>query len=53
MGEPGRKILLRGLPALCGPGCTRMWLGLHKMDTATEKQRNAFLGKVQKAIAKL
>jgi NAD(P)H dehydrogenase (quinone) len=51
MGEPGRKILLRGLPALCGVGCKRVWLGLHKMDSATEKQRMAFLKKVGKAIA--
>jgi NAD(P)H dehydrogenase (quinone) len=51
MGEPGRRILLRGLPVLCARGCKRSWLALHKMDSATLKQREAFLRKVRKAIS--
>ncbi len=26
MGEPGRRILLRGLSVLCAPGCRTKWL---------------------------
>jgi NAD(P)H dehydrogenase (quinone) len=53
MGEPGRKILLRGLPVLCAPGCKTRWVALHKMDSATAGQRTAFLGKVRKAVLAL
>ncbi len=53
MGEPGRKILLRGLPIICASGCRTRWLALHKMDSATDKQRAAFLKKASKAIAEL
>jgi NAD(P)H dehydrogenase (quinone) len=53
MGEPGRKILLRGMPVLCAPGCRTQWLALHKMDSATDRQRDAFLKKVARAIKAL
>jgi NAD(P)H dehydrogenase (quinone) len=53
MGEPGRRILLRGLPVLCAPGCKTRWLALHKMDSTTDKQRASFLRKVTKATAEL
>jgi NAD(P)H dehydrogenase (quinone) len=52
MGEPGRKILLRGLPVLCAPGCRTKWLALHRMDSATDKQRAAFLARVRREVAK-
>jgi putative NADPH-quinone reductase len=53
MGEPGRKILLRGLPVLCGPGCKTKWLGLHKMDSASAAQRAAFLRRVRRDVLAL
>ncbi len=53
MGEPGRRILLRGLKVLCGPGCRTKWLALHRMDSATERQRKRFLEKVETYFATL
>ncbi len=53
MGEPGRRILLRGLSVLCAPGCRTKWLALHRMDSATEAERTRFLDKVETTFAKL
>jgi len=50
MGAPGRKILLRGLKPLVAPGCRTQWLALHRMDSATQDQRAAFLAKVVGAM---
>jgi NAD(P)H dehydrogenase (quinone) len=47
MGEPGRRILLRGLRPLCAPGCRTIWMGLHEMDSISEARRKAFLDKVE------
>lgn len=53
MGEPGRRILLRGLSVLCAPGCRTLWLGLHEMDSAPEAKRLAFLAKTERVFARL
>jgi NAD(P)H dehydrogenase (quinone) len=53
MGEPGRRILLRGLTVLCAPGCKTRWVALHKMDSSTDKQRAGFLRRVKAAIGAL
>ena len=53
MGEPGRRVLLRGLPILCGPKCKTQWIAMHKMDSATPKDRKAFLTRVKREISKL
>ncbi len=53
MGEPGRRILLRGLSVLCAPGCKTFWMGLHEMDSAPEAKRRAFLDRVRKRFAAL
>ncbi len=53
MGEPGRRILLRGLSVLCAPGCRTKWLALHRMDSASEAERTRFLAKVESTFAKL
>lgn len=53
MGEPGRRILLRGVRACCHPRCKTFWLGLHKMDTATAEQRAGFLARVRKRVARI
>lgn len=47
MGEPGRRIMLRGLRPLCAPGCKTLWMALHEMDSASPAKRKAFLGKVE------
>jgi putative NADPH-quinone reductase len=53
MGEPGRRILLRGLSVLCAPGCRTKWLALHRMDSASEAARGRFLDKVERSFARL
>jgi NAD(P)H dehydrogenase (quinone) len=53
MGEPGRRMLLRGLPVLCAQGCKTQWIALHKMDSATDVQRGRFLKRVRTAIGVL
>ncbi len=47
MGEPGRKIMLRGLSVLCAPRCRTLWLALHQMDSASAAKRGRFLDKVE------
>jgi NAD(P)H dehydrogenase (quinone) len=51
--EPGRKILLRGVAALCHPRVKRTWLALHKIDTAPATERDMFLARVRRAMAEL
>jgi NAD(P)H dehydrogenase (quinone) len=53
MGEPGRRILLRGLSVLCAPGCKTLWMALHEMDSVGEARRKDFLAKVEKRFAGL
>ena len=53
MKEPGRRIILRGLKALCAPRCRTLWLALHKLDTVSGTQRRHFLAKVEKKFAAL
>lgn len=51
MGMPGRRILLTGIRALCGPRCRTLWLALHRIDSAGEGERKAFLEKVRRALS--
>jgi NAD(P)H dehydrogenase (quinone) len=53
MGEPGRRMLLRGIGILCAPGLKTRWIALHKMDSSTDKERSAFLKRVSRAIRQL
>jgi putative NADPH-quinone reductase len=53
MGEPGRRILLRGLSVLCHPRCRTLWMALHEMDSASEAKRKAFLARVESRFAAL
>jgi NAD(P)H dehydrogenase (quinone) len=53
MGQPGRKMLVRGLSLLCAPGCRTKWLALHEMDSVSEAKRKGFLAKVEKAFAQI
>lgn len=53
MGEPGRRMLLRGLGALCAPRCRTLWLALHRMDSAGPQERRRFLERVEARMAAL
>lgn len=53
MGEPGRRILIRGLRPLVALQCETFWLALHEMDSAGPEKRAAFLEKVRRTLAKV
>lgn len=53
MGEPGRRILLRGLSVLVSPQVKTFWLALHQMDSASADDRAGFLAKVKRRLAKI
>ncbi|MEL6219174.1 MAG: NAD(P)H-dependent oxidoreductase [Pseudomonadota bacterium] len=53
MGAPGRKILLRGLRAICARGARTFWLGLHEMDTVSDRARTRFLDRVGRRIGRI
>ena len=53
IGQPGKRILLRGVRACCAPRCETFWMGLHKMDTATAADRERFLERVGRRISRL
>ena len=46
IGEPGRKIILRGIRFLAKPGCRTLYLAHYKMDTSTQTSRKAYLARV-------
>jgi putative NADPH-quinone reductase len=53
MGEPGRRILLRGIGMLCHPRVRRHWIALHDMDATTPDQRDVFLVRVRREMSHL
>jgi putative NADPH-quinone reductase len=50
MGDPGRKVVLRGFRPLLAKGCRSAWAATYAMDNATPRQLSLFL---DKAAAKL
>jgi hypothetical protein len=50
MGQPGRKMVLRGIRANFGWRCKTMYLAHYLMDTSTPETRAAFLKKVRRKI---
>ena len=53
VGEPARKIILRGIKVLCHKPCKSTWLAMYKMDESTPQQRVAYLRKVEKRFLSL
>jgi NAD(P)H dehydrogenase (quinone) len=52
-GDPGRRIIMRGLRPLCHRRCRTFWLGHYRMDSSTPQSRGAFLAKVEALAARL
>lgn len=50
IGEPGRKMLLRGVRSLCAVNCKTLYLALYKMDSSTPQNRAAYLTAVAKRL---
>jgi NAD(P)H dehydrogenase (quinone) len=52
MRDPIRRIVKRGLAALCHPGCHVEYLALYHMDRASERRRRRFLARVRRRLAR-
>ena len=46
-GDPGRRIVMKGLRPLCHPRCRSFWMGHYRMDSSTPASRARFLRKVE------
>lgn len=53
VGEPHRRILMRGMRALCGRNCKQLWLGCYQMDSATSMKRGRYLETVRRRMARV
>lgn len=51
IGDPPRRTVMRYLPRLASGKARAEYHALYNMDLATEKQRHAFMDKVQRAMA--
>ncbi|MFK8034519.1 MAG: NAD(P)H-dependent oxidoreductase [Hyphomicrobiales bacterium] len=50
IGEPGKKTVLRGIRALCAPGCKTLYMAHYKMDTTSAANLTAYLSKINQKI---
>ena len=53
VGEPHRRILMRGMRALCAKDCKQVWLGCYQMDSSTPKKRAGFLSTIRRRMARV
>ena len=53
VGDSGRRIIMRGVRALCARRCRTFWMALHEMDSASDAKREAFLGRVTRRLERL
>lgn len=53
VGDPGRRVVMRGVRPLCHPRCHTFWLGHYRMDSSTPESRSAFLARVERLAARL
>lgn len=53
IGDPGRRIVMRGIRPLCHERCRTFWLGHYRMDSSTPESRAAFLARVDRLAARL
>ncbi len=51
MGDPGKKVMLRGFKPLLAPRSRAVWAALHHMDRNTPAQRRRFLDRVARKLA--
>lgn len=51
-GEPGKRVLLRGLRSLCHPLARSRWLAMYGMDRATDDERREFLARLERRLVR-
>lgn len=52
-GEPGKRVMLRGLRSMCHPLTRTRWIACYSMDRATHEQRRRFADKVVAMMGRL
>ena len=52
-GEPGKRVLLRGMRMLCHPLCRSSWIAFYGNDRASAADRAAFLDRVERRVGRL
>ena len=51
-GEPGKRVILRGIRSMCGLRCRTSWIAFYGNDQAKDSDRRAFLDRVSTTLAK-
>jgi NAD(P)H dehydrogenase (quinone) len=52
-GDPGRKVLMRGLKPMCGRRVRSFFLAQYDLDRATLEARTAFIARVRTRIGRI
>ncbi len=52
-GEPGKRVALRGLRALCGFRTPVQWVACYGMDQASDRQRHRFIKRANAAMSRI
>src|SRR5471030_1716004 len=52
-GNPGHKVLMRGMKPLCAKGVRSFYLADYDMDHSTQKSRQSFLDKARARVARI
>ncbi len=50
-GEGGKRTITRSLRSMCHPLARTRWIAMYGIDTATEDQRDEFIGVVRKKLS--
>jgi NAD(P)H dehydrogenase (quinone) len=51
MGDPNKRLVMRGLRALMAPRCTQTWLQLHNMNNVSREDCEAFAQRVKRTFS--
>lgn len=52
-GVPGRRVVNRGMRAVCHPFCRTSWIALYAVDRVSDERRQRFLRRVERRMARL
>ncbi|MCU0931488.1 MAG: NAD(P)H-dependent oxidoreductase [Serpentinimonas sp.] len=52
MGDPHKKLMLRGMAMLFAPRCRKTWLQLHNMNNVTPVDCQRFIERVRQALSR-
>lgn len=52
LGDAGRRTITRTVRALCGSRTSTTWLGMHRLDGSSDRQRAEFLTRVADELGK-